>query len=84
MMAPVKKQRYSTAKNSLRCKKGNVVKSEKVRKIKTSFMCTNELLPLTKAGAQFIVQLIDRAHAPNEASLEARKMNSAIPRLVID
>ena len=83
-MAPVKKQRYSTAKNSLRCKKGNVVKSEKFRKIKKCFMCTNELLPLTKAGAQFIVQLIDRAHAPNEASLEARKLNSAIPRLVID
>ena len=83
-MAPVKKQRYSTAKNSLRCKKGNVVKSEKFRKIRKCFMCTNELLPLTKAGAQFIVQLIDRAHAPNEASLEARKLNSAIPRLVID
>lgn len=47
-------------------------------------MCTNELLPLTKAGAQFIVQLIDRAHTPNEASLEARELNLAIPRLVLD
>ncbi len=83
-MALVKKQRYSTAKNSLRCKDGNVVKSEKFRKIKKCFMCTNELLPLTKAGAQFIVQLIDRAHTPNEATLEARKLNSAIPRLELD
>lgn len=83
-MAPVKKQRYSTAKNSLRCKDGNVVKSEKFRKIKKCFMCTNELLPLTKAGAQFIVQLIDRAHTPNESTLEARKLNSAIPRLELD
>ena len=47
-------------------------------------MCTNELHPLTKAGAQFIVQLIDRAHTPNEATLEARKLNSAIPRLELD
>ncbi len=84
MVSPVKKQRYSTAKNSLRCKVGNVVKSEKFRKIKKCFMCTNGLLPLTKAGAQFIVQLIDRTHTPNEATLEARKLNSAIPRLELD
>ena len=84
MMAPVKKQRYSTAKNTLRGKNGYVVKSEKSRKIRKCFMCTNELLPLTKAGAQFIVQLIDRAHTPNEASLEARELNLAIPRLELD
>ena len=47
-------------------------------------MYTDEPLSLTKAGAQFVVQLIDKAYTPNEATIEARKMNSAIPRLIID
>ena len=84
MKATVKKQRHSTAKGTRRGKNGFVVKLAKNGKIKRSFMYTDEPLSLTKAGAQFVVQLIDKAYTPNEATIEARKMNSAIPRLIID
>ncbi|MGN0822037.1 MAG: hypothetical protein ACI4OX_09715 [Akkermansia sp.] len=84
MKATVKKQRHSTAKGTRRGRNGLVVKLAKNGKIKKSLMYTDEPLSLTKAGAQFLVQLIDKAYTPNEATIEARKLNSAIPRLVID
>ena len=83
MKATVKKQRK--APNGKRGgKSAFVVKLAKNGKVKKSFVYADEPLALTKAGAQFIVQMIDKAYTPNEATLEARKLNAAISHLVID
>jgi len=83
MKATVKKQRQTPLRGKRSGKRFLVARLAKNGKVKKSLVYTDEQLNLTRAGAQFIVQLINTEHTPNEATLEARKLNASVHRLII-
>lgn len=81
----MKERMRKTNKNAASAKRQGkefyAAKFSKKYKPKTPCVTSYERMYVSKADAQLLMGLVNTPFRPNEATLEARRMNAAIPRL---
>lgn len=77
----MKERTKVTGKDASFRKRRYAVKFSKKFKPKTPRTTSFGHICVSKADTQLLIELVNSPFKPNEATLEARRMNAAIPRL---